>query len=153
MRDSTSAGGILNVPETNVAIFAFLLNFPWEFFQVPFFAGMATAPHWDAIRFCTRASLGDAGIAVVAFWAVAIAVRSRTWVRHPRPVEVLGFVAGGVAITIVFEWLATGVLGRWAYADTMPVVPLVDVGLLPLLQWIVLPPLIVWFVRRQLRGA
>jgi hypothetical protein len=32
----------------------------------------------------------------------------------------------------------------------MPVVPLLEVGLSPLLQWIVLPPLIVWFVRRQL---
>ena len=153
MTESRSAGGILNLPETNVAIFAFLLNFPWEFLQVPFFLGMATAPHWDAIQFCTRASLGDAGIAVAAFWAVAVAVRSRNWVRHPRPREVLGFVAVGVAITIVFEWLATGVLGRWAYADTMPVVPLLGVGLLPLLQWTLLPPLIVWFVRRQLRGA
>ena len=153
MTDSEPAAGILNLPETHVAIFAFLLNFPWEFLQVPFFVGMATAPHWDAIQFCTRASLGDAGIALVAFWAVAVAVRSRNWIRHPRTRDVLGFLGVGVTITTVFEWLATGALGRWAYADTMPVVPLVRVGLLPLLQWIVLPPLIVWFVRRQLRGA
>ena len=153
MTNSKAAGGIVNLPETGVAIFAFLLNYPWEFLQVPFFAGMATAPHWDAIRFCTRASLGDAGIALAAFWAVAVAVRSRRWIRHPRVGEVLGFVAVGVAITIVFEWLATGVLGRWAYADTMPVVPIIDVGILPLLQWTLLPPLIVWFVRRYLQGA
>jgi hypothetical protein len=48
------------------------------------------------------------------------------------------------------ERLATGPLGRWAYADAMPVVPVLEVGLSPLVQWIVLPPLIVWFVRRQL---
>ena len=33
-------------PETNVAIFAFLLNLVWEFAQVPFFAGMPSADHW-----------------------------------------------------------------------------------------------------------
>jgi len=32
----------------------------------------------------------------------------------------------------------------------MPVVPLRDAGLTPLLQWKLLPPLIVWFVYRQL---
>jgi hypothetical protein len=32
-------------------------------------------------------------------------------------------------------------------------VPLVGVGLVPLVEWTVLPLLVVWFVRRQLRGA
>lgn len=59
-------------------------------------------------------------------------------------------MSAGVTITVVFERLATGPLGSWAYAETMPVVPVLEVGVLPLLQWIVLPPLMVWFVRRQL---
>lgn len=56
----------------------------------------------------------------------------------------------GVLITIVMEWLATHVLGRWTYAASMPVVPTLEVGVSPLLQWVVLLPLVVWFVRRQL---
>jgi len=59
-------------------------------------------------------------------------------------------VVVGVLITVVMERLATGPLGRWAYADAMPVVPVLEVGLSPLLQWIAVPPLIVWFVRCQL---
>lgn len=141
---------VLGLPELNVAVFAFLLNYPWEFLQVPFFAGMATAPHWDAVKFCTRATLGDAGIALVAFWAVAAAVRSRAWVLEPSLRAVLGFVAVGVTITVAFEWLATEVLHRWAYAPSMPMLPLLGTGLFPVLQWTVLPPLIVWFVRRQI---
>ena len=50
----------------------------------------------------------------------------------------------------MMERLATGPLERWAYAERMPVIPLLEVGLSPLLQWIVVPPLIVWLVRRQL---
>jgi hypothetical protein len=32
----------------------------------------------------------------------------------------------------------------------MPTLPVLGTGLLPLLQWIFLPPLIAWFVHRQL---
>jgi hypothetical protein len=141
---------LIEAPETNVAIFAFLLNLPWELAQVPLFAGMPTAQHWTAVLACGRATLGDVVVAVVAFWAVALAVGSRAWVLMPTRGRSATFVAIGVLITIVMERLATGPLGRWAYAATMPVVPILAVGLSPLLQWIALPPLIVWFVRRQL---
>jgi hypothetical protein len=141
---------LIDAPETNVGIFAFLLNLPWELVQVPLFAGMPTAGHWTAILVCGRATLGDVVVALVAFWAVALAAGGRGWVIAPTRGRVAGFVAVGLLITIVMERLATGLFARWAYADAMPVVPLLEVGLSPLLQWIVLPPLIVWFVRRQL---
>ncbi len=41
-------------------------------------------------------------------------------------------------------------MASWNYLPTMPLVPGTDIGLVPLLQWIVLPLLTVWFVRRQL---
>lgn len=142
--------GILEAPETNVAIFAFLLNLTWEFAQVPLFAGMPSAEHWHAVLVCARATLGDVVIALVGFWTVAASTRARTWVLRPTTAHVTGFVAVGLLITVVMEWLATRVLGRWTYAEAMPVIPLLEVGLAPLLQWIVLPPIVVWFVRRQL---
>ena len=144
------SGRFLDAPELNVAIFAFLLNLAWEFAQVPLFAGMPAAEHWRAILVCGRATLGDVVIALVGFWVVAICDRARNWVLRPAAAHVTGFVAVGVLITVVMEWLATRVLGRWTYADAMPVIPLLGVGLAPLLQWIVLPPIVVWFVRRQL---
>jgi hypothetical protein len=141
---------VLEAPELNVAIFAFLLNYPWEFLQVPFYENMANARHWEAVLFCSRATIGDAAIAVISFWAVAGHSRSRAWILRPTPFEVAGFVAAGVGITIMLEWLATEILNRWRYAEAMPTLPLLGTGLLPLLQWLILPPLVVWFVRRQL---
>jgi hypothetical protein len=32
----------------------------------------------------------------------------------------------------------------------MPRLPVIGTGLLPLLQWLVIPPLVLWFVRRQI---
>ena len=142
--------GIVGVPEINVAVFSFLLNFIWEMWQIPFFAALSTAPHWVGVAACTQATVGDAAISLVAFWSVAALARSRWWIIHSTPSEVVGFIAVGVVITIVFEALATGPLERWSYTPLMPTVPVLGTGILPLVQWIVLPPLTVWFVRRQL---
>jgi hypothetical protein len=65
---------------------------------------------------------------------------------------VAGFTGLGLAATILFEILATQVWHRWHYSDLMPTIPVLEVGLIPILMWILLPPLILWFVRRQLTG-
>jgi len=148
--------GLLDQPETNVLIFAFLLNYPWEFLQAPFFEGMAVATHWDAVKVCTRATFGDAAIMLIAYRSVAVANSDRWWFRAPSRVQMLGFIAVGVIITVAIEHFATQSLDQawgWRYADTMPTIPVVGVGLIPLLQWILLPPLAIWFVQRQLKAA
>lgn len=53
-------------PEFNIAVFAMLLNWPWEFLQVPFYSGMPSAEHWEGVKACTQATLGDAAIMLVA---------------------------------------------------------------------------------------
>lgn len=141
---------LMALPELHVLLFAFLLNYPWEFLQVPFFEGMPKANHWDAVVVCTRAAAGDALIALAAFWAVALHWRERSWICRPRSGQIGAFVAVGVLVTVGLEWHATVLADRWSYAEHMPVVPLLGTGLAPLLQWLLLPPLIVWFVRRQI---
>ena len=114
---------IVNLPEANVIAFAFLLNYPWEFLQAPLFQDLVTAPHWEAVKRCSRAAVGDAVIALFAFWAVAAGSRARSWILRPTHSQLLGFIGVGLAITIVIEQLATGSLGLWTYADTMPTIP------------------------------
>ncbi len=148
--------GLLDQPEINILIFAFLLNYPWEFLQTPLFEGMAAAPHWEALKVCTRATFGDAGIMLIAYWSVALASSDRWWFRAPSRLQMLGFIAVGVIITVVIEHFATQSTNPawgWRYADTMPTIPVLGVGLTPLLQWILIPPLVIWFVRRQLRAV
>jgi hypothetical protein len=127
------------------------LNTTWEFWQAPFFAGLSHAQHWDAVVMCTKAALGDALISLFALWIVSACAKSRRWVINPVRWQKLMFTAVGLLVTIALEILATRVFDRWQYADAMPIVPVVRVGLLPVLQWLLLPPLVLWFVRRQLR--
>lgn len=143
------------LPEFNVVVFAALLNFPWEFLQVPLYEGMPNAPHWEAVKTCTRAALGDVLIMLAAYWAVAAFARNRRWILAPSGPQVALFIAAGVLVTTAIEWLALHGhwIASWRYSEHMPIVPGIGVGLSPLLQWIVLPPLVVWFVQRQLLPA
>ena len=133
-----------------MAVFAFLLHFVWEMWQIPFFTATSSDSHWVGVVACTRATVGDAAISLVAFWFVAAVARSRSWILDSSPSQVGTFVAVGVVITIMLESLATGPLKRWSYTSLMPLLPVLGTGIVPLLQWILLPPLTIWFVRRQL---
>ena len=51
------------------------------------------------------------------------------------------------------EWLNTEIRGSWAYSELMPVVPVLDAGLSPLAQWIVIPIAAFWWARRPVKKA
>lgn len=135
-----------------MALFALLLNYPWEFLQVPLYAAMPELPHWQAVKQCSAAALGDAIIAVAAYAAAGAASRSRHWLLRPPALAWAVYLGTGLAVTVAVEWLATEVLGRWRYGPAMPTLPGFGTGIAPLLQWLVLPPLVVLLARGQIRG-
>ena len=141
-------------PELNVVVFALLLNFPWEILQASLFAGMGEAPHAVAIKACSQATFGDAVIMLFAYWSVSVLARSRNWIRAPSGRQLSWLVAIGVVVTVVIEWLATRGhwIGSWTYGKEMPVLPGLGIGLSPLIQWLVLPLLVVYLVCRQTGG-
>ena len=151
--DGARAAGLWEAPELPVAFFSFLLHFVWEFIQVPTYTGMAGMSHWEAIKLCMSATFGDVGFALTAFWIASIAARNRDWILRPTRVPVAIFVAVGIILTIGFEYYYTNVSLRWTYSDLMPLVPPFGTGLSPLLQWLLIPPLVVWLSRRHLLGA
>lgn len=141
--------------ELNVVVFALLLNFPWEIAQSRLFAGMADRPFINAIQGCAQAALGDAVIMLLAYWTVAGIAGSRYWILAPSGRRLFLFLAIGVFTAAAIESLATRGywVQSWTYSPAMPVVPVIGVGIVPLLQWIIVPLLVVWFVRRQLSAC
>jgi hypothetical protein len=148
----TRVARLLALPEANVFFFGVLVNLPWELLQVPLFDGMSRAPHWQATKFCSLAAVGDGALLVGAYWVTSALARSRQWVLHPRLRDVLVLLSVGQVMNALFEWLNTEVWQRWAYIPAMPTVPLLGTGLAPVLQWLFLPPLVIWIVRRQIDG-
>lgn len=143
---------LLACPEANLFFFGFLVHYPWEFLQVPLFSGLAQAPHWEAVKFCSLAALGDAGLTVLAYW-LAATTDGRRWILELPRRAVTVYLAAGLLATVFLEWLNGDVLGRWEYAEAMPTLPLVGTGLSPVVQWMLLPLVVLFVVRRQLRGS
>ncbi len=139
----------LNAPEIKISISGFLLNFIWEIWQVPLFQGMDNLTHFEATIHCTLAALGDVVILLVAFWIIALTARSRSWIIHPKTIQVAGFIAIGIVITVVVEAIAIHVLNRWQYATAMPTLPILGTGITPILQWLIIPPIIVSLMLRR----
>lgn len=149
---SRAVGAVTDTPEFNVTTFALLFNFAWEILQAPLYEGMADMPHAQVTKACLQATAGDALIMLLAYSVVACAARSRRWIVKANGRQLALFIAIGVSITAAIELLATRGywIGNWTYLSTMPLVPGTGIGLAPMLQWVVLPLLTVWFVRRQL---
>lgn len=118
---------------------------------MPFYQVPPDHSYSEITKNCTLATIGDVGITLTAFWTVAALARSRQWFRRPRYWQMNLYLFVGLVITIVFEALATGPLNRWQYADSMPTLPILGTGVVPLLMWLLMPPLTIWFVKRQLR--
>lgn len=131
---------------------AFFLHFVWEMWQIPLYVGMSEASHWSAVIQCTLATIGDGFIALLAYSLAAIVARDKFWLLQ-RPGSILAvYIIIGLIITVCFEILATAVYGRWQYSELMPIVPVINVGLSPLLQWIIIPPVSIWISVVVLRG-
>jgi hypothetical protein len=143
---------LMNAPEVPIALFSFLLHFVWEFLQVPTYAGMAEMAHWQGIKLCTSATIGDVGFALTAFWSASFVARTRGWIGSEAMLPVIVFFGTGIVLTVGFEFYYTQITQRWTYSDLMPLVPPFGTGLSPLLQWMAIPLLVLWLSDRHLRG-
>jgi hypothetical protein len=140
------------MPEANLFLVGLLLNFPWEILQSPLFQGMAEASHWEATKSCAIAAIGDAAVLVTAYWAAALVASSRLWILRPAPLSVATYLVAGLGITLLMERLAIA-QGRWAYSNAMPVIPVLNIGLALVAQWLLLPPTALWIASRQILGG
>ncbi len=134
----------------NVVVLALLLNYPWYFVQVPLFEQMPTQrtggdQDLHAGRFRRR---GHHAAGLLA------GIGSRS-----QPVLDMRYAAGFEPDVVRPGRRRDRVAGTerlWIdgcrYSALMPVLPGVGVELSPALQWILLPALTAWFVRRQMSG-
>jgi len=120
---------------------AVVLNYLWELAQAPLYVGLE---HYNAAVFwhCFVASLGD-GLMVMIIFAVGwITLHRWDWFQWPGVAGYLVMLTAGLVLTVLVEWVAVHILARWEYADNMPTLPWLHIGLVPIAQMILVPPLV-----------
>lgn len=126
------------------------LNLVWEVAQGPLYEGHAG---WGAhLWFCVRASLADVLIVAGLFGFMAAAAADLGWYRSRVGLRLVALAAAGAVTAVAIELRALD-LGKWTYAETMPLVPVLDVGLSPVAQMVLIPVALTLASRRWANGG
>lgn len=133
-----------------LAISAFGLNLVWELAQVFAFDSLHAASVQKVVVLCLSASVGDAIITVVAYLIVALLKRKWRWKEKVTASDFFIFAIIGAVSASFIEIVAVS-RGIWSYGSYMPIVPIIKIGLLPLLQLTLLLPLALCLTLRSCR--
>ena len=122
-----------------IAVLSFLLNFAWELFQVPLY--IPSLYSLEHVAFCALASLADVIMVLLLYFGFALIFKNFLWIQHLnwKLIVIVILTGGAGAVLAEIRHLS---LGTWAYSHSMPIIPLINVGISPVLQFMILPLLI-----------
>ncbi|MDW3208173.1 MAG: hypothetical protein RLW87_20975 [Alphaproteobacteria bacterium] len=119
--------------------FVALANLIWEFAHLPLYTLWETGTAEEIVFAAVHCTGGDILIALSTIMLSLFLFGTGAWPGKRRLPVVAATVLFGVAYTIFSEWLNIEVREAWAYGDLMPVIPVLEAGLSPVLQWIIVP--------------
>ena len=142
----------------SLIVFAYLpwlgaLNLAWETAQLPLYTLWSEASAVAIAFSVVHCTAGDIAIGAAALIMVLVAGRERALSRWRWRRIAVWTALAGAAYTVFSEWNNTAILGSWAYSELMPELKVagINIGLSPLLQWLVLPPLALYLAAKSRR--
>ena len=131
---------------TLVALVSFLLHLGWESLHVQLYTGYENWTGGAPVVFL--ATIGDVLYTLGAFALVSGFKGSIEWIKEATKRDYLMLVTLGFLIALFVEYKGLA-LHRWQYLPDMPLIPLLQVGLSPIIQMALLLPLTVFMVSRM----
>lgn len=119
----------------------FILNLIWEIAQAPLYKGFTNLQTQFII--CFWASLLDAATVLLLVFIVSFWRKDFNWTTNVKWEEVVVLMSFGGILAVIFEVLALE-FGVWDYSSKMPLFPFFNIGVTPLLQMTILPPLAIY---------
>ena len=120
---------------------AFALNLAWEIAQVRLYTLWTEADGLTVAWSLFHCTLGDVWIAFALFALTGMVLRHSDWPASRPWTGGAMVVTGALAYTAWSEWYNVYRAGSWGYSASMPLI--FGIGLSPLLQWLILPPVMV----------
>ncbi|WP_340263885.1 hypothetical protein [Sulfitobacter pontiacus] len=121
------------------ALFTLLGHLLWEVAHIPLYTIWVEGTWGEIIFAVVHCTGGDLLIAMSSLLLALFIFGTGAW-PQARVYPVFGaMLAIGFGYTIFSEWLNIEVREAWTYRDIMPVIPFIDAGLTPMLQWLIVP--------------
>lgn len=124
-------------------VVSFILQGAWEYIVCGVYYAVEIIP--NMYQLMVEATVGDVLITMIVFNAIMLMSKSSEWQMNKR--NVLGILLYGFAAAMYFEsrglWLE-----RWGYSEEMPLLLDTNIGILPILQFVILIPLSIYLENR-----
>lgn len=137
------------IPEVNLCVTSFFLNFFWEVIQTYFYT-MRDAPFSTMLYGWLHCTLGDVFLTLGSFWVISIFNRNRRWFLRLNRLNLIAFIMIGMIATVISERVSVHIYRSWSYNKLMPIIPWLKIGLTPFLQWMIIPPVVLLLLRHYL---
>ncbi len=124
-----------------------LLNLAWEILQLPLYTVWADASAGNIAFAVLHCTAGDVLIASLSLLAAIAMARARDWPQRRSVAVCFLSLSFGWVYTLHSEWYNTTVTNAWAYSSIMP--QIAGIGLAPLVQWLVVPSVVFWWVQNR----
>ncbi len=122
---------------TRIIIVSFILNLVWEMFQAILFA-----PHFfgtaDFVLVHIMAACADIIITLLVL-TPELFLSEHMFRTGGRLKWTILSASLGLLVAVCIEWYAVS-SGMWTYGPYMPIIPFLGVGLTPILQMMIIPP-------------
>ena len=122
-----------------MVLISFILNEVWELVQMPLYK--QPIYKMGHIAFCTLAALADMIMVLLLYLSFAFIYKNPFWIAQRNYFKIFVVMLTGAVGAVLSEKRHLRI-GSWAYDQSMPIVPFVNVGLSPLLQFFLLPVII-----------
>jgi len=119
----------------------------WEILHSPLYRGWMPSLISETPLLLARCVIIDALLALAALSLAVWFTGNSGWPDAGYWTAGGRAIALGVVLAVLAEWLNVYLLGTWNYSPPMPVVPFLNVGVSPLLQWVLVPGLSLWWAR------
>lgn len=123
---------------TSLSLIALVIHLVWENAQAPLFAGFSSFDQHFLI--CFLGTIGDVIFTLTVYFVISLLKGDIRWIVRLSKIDILILAIIGFFFALGIEWRAL-LFERWAYADSMPIIPYFQVGLMPILQMTLLLPL------------
>jgi len=122
----------------------------WELAHLPLYTLWRTGTPSEKLFAVVHCTAGDLLIGLVSLTCGLVVAGHRDWPTRRFAIVAAFTLFFGFCYTVFSEWLNVVIQKNWACSEFMPIVSIFDLnlGVSPLLQWMVVPTLALYVSRR-----
>ncbi|GAA0178297.1 hypothetical protein SH2C18_13720 [Clostridium sediminicola] len=128
-----------------ITIISFIFHSIWEYWACTIFYGMDTTVLTSPLMW--SAIFGDIMTTIILYLLLSLTNKSFNWIINKWQLkEYIIIILYSLFLSFYFE-ISALYTGRWSYSNNMPLLPSTNIGIIPVIQFLILLPLTLYITK------